>query len=69
MDISGNVTFSGNSASRYGGGVNANDGSIVTISGNTNISGNLGSDGGGVSVLCSNVYIGGNTTFSGNSAS
>ena len=68
--ITGNSSFSGNSA-RYGGGVSAWGSSNVYISGNTTFSGNSASgDGGGVSARdSSNVYISGNTTFSGNSAS
>ena len=69
--ISGNTTFSGNSARRDGGGVSARVCSNVYISGITTFTSNsAGRDGGGVSAqLRSNVYISGNTTFSGNSAS
>ena len=60
--ISGNTTFNGNSAG-YGGGVNAWNGSSVTISGNTTFSGNSArKDGGGMGALnSSNVYISENT--------
>ena len=69
--ISGNTTFSGNSASISGGGISAQSNSNVYISGNTTFSGNSASlAGGGVCAwYSSNVYISGNTTFSGNSAS
>ena len=70
--ISGNTTFSGNSASNGdGGGVSAKDSSNVYISGNTTFSGNSASgNGGGVSAWdSSNVTIGGSTAFIGNSAS
>ena len=68
LSISGNTTFSGNSASWNGGGVSAWD-SNVDISGNTTFSSNsAGWNGGGVSAWDSNVYISGNTTFSSNSA-
>ena len=76
--ISGNTTFSGNSASHDGGGVSAQYSSNVTISGNTTFSGNSAAVGGvstqssgrGVSALDGRkVYISGNTTFSGNSVS
>ena len=75
--ISGNTTFRGNSARRYGGGVYAGrgnsasaDSSNVDISGDTTFIGNSASDGdgGGVSVLCGNVYISENVMFSGNLA-
>ena len=67
--ISGNTTFSGNSASYDGGGVSAWYSSNVYISGNTTFSGNSASYSGGVSAwYSSNLYISGNTTFSGNSA-
>ena len=68
--ISGNTTFSGNSASGGdGGGVSAIHSSNVNISGNTTFRDNSASGGGGVSVqFSSNVNISGNTTFSGNSA-
>ena len=68
--ISGNTTFSGNSASYGGGGVSTRHSSNVYISGNTTFSGNSARyDGGGVyAQSSSNVYISGNTTFSGNSA-
>ena len=53
----------------YGGGVFVQR-SNLSISGNTNFSGNSASYGGGVSAWdSSNVYISGNTTFIGNSAS
>ena len=71
LNITGNSSFSGNSA-WDGGGVSAWDSSNVNISGNTTFSGNSASHGvgGGVSAWdSSNVYISGNTTFSGNSAS
>ena len=69
LSISGNSTFSGNSALR-GGGVSAMY-SNVSISGNTTFSSNSAKrDGGGVRAWdSSSVYISGNTTFSGNSAS
>ena len=68
LSISGNSTFSGNSALR-GGGVSAMYSSNVSISGNTTFSSNSASAGGGVSAWdSSNMYISGNTTFSGNSA-
>ena len=67
--ITGNSSFSGNSA-RYGGGVSAWGSSNVDISGNTTFSGNSASCGGGVyAQLSSNVNISGNTNFSDNSAS
>ena len=69
--ISGNTTFSGNSASHSdGGGVTAIHSSNVNISGNTTFSGNSARyEGGGVSAhYSSNVNISGNTTFIGNSA-
>ena len=70
LNITGNSSFSGNSANWYGGGVSARDSSNVNISGNAIFSGNSASYGGGVSAMhSSNVYISGNTTFSGNSAS
>ena len=68
LSISGNTTFSNNSA-RYGGGVSAWHSSNVNISGNTTFSGNSASYGGGVSARdSSNVDISGNTLFSDNSA-
>ena len=74
LNITGNSSFSGNSAWSHGGGLYARDRSNVYISGNATFSGNSASDdggnGGGVSAWhSSNVYISGNTTFSGNSAS
>ena len=70
--ISGNTTFSGNSAwYGHGGGVSARDSSNVYIRGNTTFSDNSARYyGGGVSAWrSSNVDISGNTTFSGNLAS
>ena len=69
LSISGNTTFSGNSASDDGGGVGAWDSSNVYISGNTTFSGNSARYGGGLSAWdSSNVNITGNTTFIDNSA-
>ena len=68
LSITGSSSFSGNSASWYGGGVSASGSSNVNISGNTTFSGNSAIVGGGVSAYSSNVNISGNTTFSGNSA-
>ena len=68
--ISGNTTFSRNSASFTGGGVSAQSNSNVYISGSTIFRGNSARIGGGVcALISSNVYISGSTTFSGNSAS
>ena len=72
MTISGNTTFSENSASDgSGGGVSALDRSNINIIRNTTFSGNSASEcGGGVSAQeSSNVTISGNTTFMNNSAS
>ena len=69
LSITGNSSFSGNSARKDGGGVSARDSSNVNISGNTTFSSNSASFGGGVSAWdSSNVYISGNTTFIDNSA-
>ena len=70
VNISGNTTFSGNSASYSGGGVSVWYSSNVYISGNTTFSGNSASySGGGVSAwYSSNVNISGTTTFTGNKA-
>ena len=68
MDIHGNTTFIGNSATKDGGGVGAGSNSTVNISGNTHFIGNSAIFGGGVSATsCSSMNTnmdGGNTTFS-----
>ena len=69
MNISGNTTFSNNSACDSGEGVYTPDSSSVVISGNSLFSGNSARKGGGIYESCDSVLnISGTSNFSSNSA-
>ena len=70
MNVSGNTTFIGNSAGKYGGGISAWDYSNLGVTGNTLFVDNSADAGGGINAQSNGIAnISGTTTFNGNSGS